>query len=214
MSKVLIVTPVKAITLYLFLSISCSFGDSNFAPSSERQETDRSEAKAISRCTEQWREQILPVLHKKLATADIESLAAIPVSSNEVRVRVWKGFGITRLRGLFLDIADGKLSATYASEEREDKPVLRTRPLNSPLSGQEGFTQELLKFNIGQIPDQCERHPDRVGAEDGDILLIEFRDGPFSHSVLYEDLSQPKDEYDHKVKRLVDELSKEFRISL
>lgn len=130
------------------------------------------------------------------------------ISDDDMELRVWGGFGLTRLEGFILNRTDGKWSATQV-HERFSKGEKIVNPLVEPRRGWEAAWQSLLQHQILTLPDsktiKCENP-----MNDGYSYVIEIRKGRAYRTYSYSNPDPSQCEQARQVLKIADIIRDEY----
>ena len=135
---------------------------------------------------EYWTETYFKTINQTTREADIESLQKSVLSDDDFEVRIWFGFGTTKLEGFVLSHIKNEWSATHIdSEFTSRKFANRNIKLNEPKSGWNNAWQKLLGADILTLPD-AESLNCNAGAKDGMSYVVEIKKGEIYRTYMYE----------------------------
>ena len=135
-------------------------------------------------------------------------LRSISISDDDVELRVWGGFGLTRLEGFILNRIKGKWSATQI-HERFSKNEKVVNPLNAPKIGWEAAWQSLLQHQILTLPDSKTIKCENV-MEDGYTYVIEVRKGAAYRTYSYSNPDPSQCEQSKAILKIADIIRDEY----
>jgi hypothetical protein len=125
----------------------------------------------------------------------IKSLRKTHLANDDIEIRIWMGFGVTKLEGFIMNRTKKDWTAKYVTADYISKKfVNRNIGLNEPQSGWEKTWQKLIDSEILTLPD-AESINCNAGAEDGFSYVVELRKGNNYRTYMFEN---PGDDFPNK----------------
>ena len=79
------------------------------------------------------------------------------LGSDDIEIRIWRGFGLSSLEGIVLKRADGQWSGLHIKSNNYHEPVgVKVEKLIAPKSGWESFWKQLTDKEILTLPQSFE----------------------------------------------------------
>jgi len=142
-----------------------------------------------------------PIFHEAIdertKIAGIRRLRNLPLEPADIEVRIWVGFGLTRLEGIVLSRKQAKWSGQHLYFEWETaKSGNRTDILNIPISGWDKMWRSLLDHKLLVLPDarsiKCE-----AMYNDGFSYVVELKKGASYRTYMYDN---PMENFENRCK--------------
>jgi hypothetical protein len=133
-----------------------------------------------------WTESYFKKINQRTREAGIESLQNTSLGADDFEIRVWRGFGLTKLEGFIINRIKETWSATFIDSDYVSKKfVSRNVQLSEPQSGWNAAFQKLLDAGILTLPD-AESINCNAGAKDGMSYVVEIKKGDVYRTYMYE----------------------------
>jgi hypothetical protein len=138
---------------------------------------------------------IFQAIDEESRAVGIENLRKAIISDSDIEVRIWAGFGITKLQGFILKRRGTEWSSIHigipvGSRDHENKTI----PLNTPRSGWESAWDSMLSHGILTLPNagaiDCNSMYD-----DGYSYVVEVRKGRNYRTYMYDN---PSEKFDNR----------------
>lgn len=170
---------IKSVAVSVTLVVWCSL----CAPQTKRDAPladERGEFRAIVPI---WERIYFEEINRTASIAKLPSLRATALPKDDLEVRFWIGFGLTRLRGFDLKRSGGQWSGLFIQSTGER--TVRRLTLQAPGSGWEELWQKLVNKGILTLPDatsiRCEGN-----VEDGVGYVVEYNTDNAYRTYLYD----------------------------
>jgi hypothetical protein len=199
MEKEIILPEIMKYFLALFVFCLCSC---NSAASSQPQNENvpiatptLEKTVEVEQATEQivsdipktfWERIFFEAINERSKEAQITKLRETDISPKDIEVRVWMGFGLTKLEGFILKRIGEKWSATKITTDYVSKKfVSKNIELSEPQIGWNQAWQKLLDAGILTLPD-AESINCKAGATDGFSFVVEAKKGGNYRTYMYD----------------------------
>lgn len=135
-------------------------------------------------------------IDEAVSASSLTHLRGSRLDSNDIEVRVWGGFGLTKLQGTILKRINGKWSATTVTPEfrKPDTWKYNLIPLSEPRQTWEKAWQDLLALGILTLPD-AESIDCSAMMNDGYSFVFEIRKGRDYRTYSYDN---PSSQFDNR----------------
>jgi hypothetical protein len=104
-----------------------------------------------------WERIYFETINEATNLGELEELRDVALKSDDIEIRVWRGFGATGLEGVILERKDDKWSAAHIeighNANSGTRKLMEFRDLNSPETGWESFWKQLDEKGIMTLPD-------------------------------------------------------------
>ena len=133
-----------------------------------------------------WERIFFEGINERTNEAGLKSLRKTHVAENDIDVRVWMGFGLSKLEGFILKRINKQWAAIHIESNYASKKfVSRNIKLNEPDAGWEKTWQELIDADILTLPD-AESINCNPSAVDGFSYVVEIKKGINYRTYMYE----------------------------
>ncbi len=133
-----------------------------------------------------WEKIFFEGINERTDEARIKSLRKTSLAKDDLEVRVWMGFGLTKLEGFILKRINKNWSAVRIMADYDSKKFInRNIKLNEPKSGWEKTWQKLIDAEILTLPDAKSINCN-AGATDGFSYVVELKKGNNYRTYMYE----------------------------
>lgn len=133
-----------------------------------------------------WEKIFFEAIDERSKEAKIKSLRETNIASEDIQVRIWMGFGLSKLEGFILNRTENTWSATrIAADFVSKKFVNKNTKLNEPKIGWNPAWQKLLSARILTLPDS-ESIKCMAGAIDGFSFVVEAKKGNNYRTYMYD----------------------------
>lgn len=133
-----------------------------------------------------WEKIYFESIDERTDEANLKSLRKIQLSENDIEVRVWMGFGLSRLEGFVLKRVNNEWMAIQVDSDYVSKKFInRNIKLSEPTDGWGKTWQKLIDAEILTLPD-AESINCNAGALDGFSYVVEIKKGINYRTYMYE----------------------------
>jgi hypothetical protein len=133
-----------------------------------------------------WEKIFFEAIDERTDEAGITSLRKTVLTEDDIEIRVWMGFGLTKLEGFIMKRVRQNWSAKYIKADYISKKfVNRNIELNAPESGWEKTWQKLVDSEILTLPDAASINCNPQ-ATDGFSYVVELKKGNNYRTYMYE----------------------------
>jgi hypothetical protein len=133
-----------------------------------------------------WEKLFFEEIDERSKEAKIKSLRKTKVNSEDIEVRIWMGFGLSRLEGFILKRTENNWSAMHiATDYVSNKFINRNKELSEPQIGWNPAWEKLLSAQILTLPD-AQSINCMAGATDGFSFVVEAKKGDNYRTYMYE----------------------------
>jgi len=126
-----------------------------------------------------WEKIFFESINERVSSSKLSNLRLKGLPKDDLEIRLWSGFGLSRLQGFVLKRTAGEWSAVdldwEVSENRKGKRDVKQvdKKLDSPKSGWDAAWQRLVDARILTLPD-AEEINCSAGATDGMSYVVEY----------------------------------------
>jgi len=192
---------VSLISIFVFLC-SCTFATSQSNQTTElpkREKDNNSQLSSNSQLNkniqansfdnliaENVKSVFFESVDERCQEAEIKTLRKIALGEDDFEIRVWVGFGLTKLEGFILNQVNGKWSATHIDADFDSKKFSnRNFKLNEPKSGWQNAFQKLIDNDILILP-SAESIDCSPMNDDGMSYVVEIKKGSKYRIYMYD----------------------------
>jgi hypothetical protein len=133
-----------------------------------------------------WEKIFFESINQRTNEAGIKSLRETAIASEDIEIRVWIGFGLSKLKGFIMNRVKNTWSAKYITGEYGSKEFgNRIIQLKEPESGWEKNWQKLIDSEILTLPD-AEAINCSPDVFDGTSYVVELKKGNNYRTYMYD----------------------------
>jgi len=160
-----------------------------------------------------WEPIFFDSINERARQSKLANLRTYSVPPGDIEVRLWEGFGITRLQGIRLQRTRGIWSGTWLSPATEKfAGTDYKKPLPAPKSGWILFWERLVQAGFTTRPDSSTLPDDDFVVRDGMSYVVEINRERTYRTYCYENPDMHKRWADKKMVELIKIIDEEFRM--
>jgi len=124
-------------------------------------------------------------INKTTSLANLPELRKVRVADGDIEVRVWRGFGLSRLEGVLIERMDGQWFGYHIkADQYADPKSVKVEQLETPKSGWEAFWKNIVDKGLLTIQQSSANECD-IPSVDGIGYVVEINLGNTYRNYFY-----------------------------